>query len=158
MAKKKKEEPQDYYYEVDDDFKGIFKEYQNQCYLPVDVVYQIVGNSKLKTMVKISKLNDLQSYLNEASVVVEVNVEELQKLDVEAQDIIINQELCKVTFDSNSGKVKLIKPDLYTFSSIVNKQGVEKVLRANQLVKLLEDPDSDSIVHTIDGPQKELFS
>jgi len=49
-----------------------------------------------------------------------------------------------------SGKVKLVKTDLNTFASLVNKYGVEKVSRANQIetifIEQSEDKENDFII------------
>jgi hypothetical protein len=43
-----------------------------------------------------------------------------------------------------SGKIKLVGTDLNTFSSIVNKWGVEKVARANKVEELFVEQQKDS--------------
>ena len=43
-----------------------------------------------------------------------------------------------------SGKIKLVSTDLNTFSSIVNKWGVDKVARANKVEELYVDQKADS--------------
>jgi len=39
--------------------------------------------------------------------------------------------------------VKLLRPDLSTFSSLVNKWGIEKVSRANQITELYTQQSED---------------
>ena len=43
-----------------------------------------------------------------------------------------------------TGKIKLGKTDLNTFSSLVNKYGVEKVARANKVEELYQDQKKDA--------------
>jgi hypothetical protein len=43
-----------------------------------------------------------------------------------------------------SGKIKLVSTDLNTFSSIVNKWGVEAVARANKVEELYVDQQKDA--------------
>ena len=52
--------------------------------------------------------------------------------DEESRTILIEQELDKVSMHTETGKIKMLKTDLNTFSSLVNKYGVEKVARANK--------------------------
>ena len=47
--------------------------------------------------------------------------------DDESIQILIEQEIDKVTMNIETGKIKLIKTDLNTFSAIVNKYGVESI-------------------------------
>ena len=42
-----------------------------------------------------------------------------------------------------TGKIKMIKPDLTTFSSLINKYGIEKIARANQVEELYSQQKGD---------------
>lgn len=63
--------------------------------------------------------------------------------DDESIQILIEQEIDKVTMNIETGKIKLIKTDLNTFSAIVNKYGVEKVARANKVEELYHEQKQD---------------
>jgi hypothetical protein len=56
---------------------------------------------------------------------------------------LIEQEIDKVSIDAQSGKIKMIKPDLTTFSAIINKYGVDKVAKANQVEELYQQQVKD---------------
>ena len=43
-----------------------------------------------------------------------------------------------------TGRIKLVKTDLNTFSSLVNKYGVEKVARANKVEELYKEQMADT--------------
>ena len=49
-----------------------------------------------------------------------------------------------ININIDSGKVKLVKTDLNTFSSLVNKYGVEKVARANKVEELYQEQQKDA--------------
>ena len=51
----------------------------------------------------------------------------------------------KVSINVESGKIKMIRPDLNTFASIINKWGTEKVMRANQVEDLYQKQKSDGV-------------
>ncbi len=145
------------YYEVSDEFANIFESIWKTTYLPVDLKYRLVGNAKLKNGVKIIKLNDLQCYLTQQELIIEVNEIELNKLDEKAMMIILNQEVCKITVDMNNGKIKLIKPDVVTFSGVIKKYGLDDVMRANELIKLLDISDNEEeVIQTINGFEKDV--
>lgn len=57
----------------------------------------------------------------------------MSKFDDESIDILFEQEIDKISFNVETGKVKLVKPDISTFSSLIKKWGIEKISRANQL-------------------------
>ena len=63
--------------------------------------------------------------------------------DEESVTILIEQEIDKISVDTQSGKIKLIKPDLTTFSSLISKYGVDKVAKANQIEELYQQQVKD---------------
>ena len=63
--------------------------------------------------------------------------------DEESVQILIEQEIDKISINIDNGKIKLIKTDLNTFSAIVNKYGVEKVARANKVEELYHEQKQD---------------
>ena len=64
--------------------------------------------------------------------------------DDESITILIEQEIDKININMESGKIKLVGTDLNTFSSIVNKYGVEKVARANKVEELYSEQQKDA--------------
>lgn len=73
-----------------------------------------------------------------------MNEDLFRVFDEESITILIEQELDKVSINIDNGKIKLIKPDLTTFSGIVSKYGIEKVARANQVEELYNQQKKDS--------------
>jgi hypothetical protein len=68
----------------------------------------------------------------------------LNTYDEESATILFEQEIDKVNINLDSGKIKLVKTDLNTFSSLVNKYGVEKVARANKVEELYQEQQKDA--------------
>jgi hypothetical protein len=64
--------------------------------------------------------------------------------DEESITILFEQEIDKININLDSGKIKLVKTDLNTFSSLVNKYGVEKVARANKVEELYQEQQKDA--------------
>lgn len=130
------------YYEVTEDNVEMIKKAWNKLMIPNEVRYKVVGSSKLKAGVKISKMNELQNYLSEVDIIIEINEDDLFKIGNELSEILIYQELCKIYVDMNNGKIKLNKPDLITFSSVVKKYGVDEVMKANVVLKAVQEEES----------------
>ena len=63
--------------------------------------------------------------------------------DEESVQILIEQELDKISVNIDTGKIKLVKPDLNTFSSLINKYGIEKIARANKVEELYSEQKQD---------------
>lgn len=133
----------DKFYEVSDDAKKSFYDVFNKKTFPVSIGFQFVGSSKQKHLLKISKIADQYAFLLEKELLVSINEDLLEVFDKESVGILIEQELDKVSIDSNSGKIKMVKPDLSTFSALITKYGVEKVARANQVEELYDQQVKD---------------
>ena len=140
MAKEAKET----YYEVDSSTEELFLEVFNKKSLPVNVKLLFQGNSKQKQLIKVSKISDQYAFALGKELLISVNEDLLNVFDDESVTILIEQEIDKININMESGKIKLVGTDLNTFSSIVNKYGVEKVARANKVEELYHEQKVDS--------------
>jgi len=123
-----------------DDFYNIF----NKKSFPVSVKFQFIGNSKQKNLIKITKIADQFSFLLQKELLVTINEDLMNVFDEESITILFEQEIDKININLDSGKIKLVKTDLNTFSSLVNKYGVEKVARANKVEELYQEQQKDA--------------
>jgi hypothetical protein len=140
MAKEAKET----YYEVDSSTEELFLEVFNKKSLPVNVKLLFQGNSKQKQLIKVSKISDQSAFALGKELLISVNEDLLNVFDDESVTILIEQEIDKININMESGKIKLVGTDLNTFSSIVNKYGVEKVARANKVEELYHEQKVDA--------------
>jgi predicted house-cleaning noncanonical NTP pyrophosphatase (MazG superfamily) len=120
------------FYDVSEETQNKFLEIVRKKVLN-DVSFQFIGNDSQKVVCKVSKLSDQYEYLLKNHILVSVNEVLMSKFDDESIDILLEQEIDKISFNIETGKVKLIKPDISTFSSLIKKWGIEKISRANQL-------------------------
>jgi predicted house-cleaning noncanonical NTP pyrophosphatase (MazG superfamily) len=120
------------FYDVSEETQNKFLEIVRKKVLN-DVSFQFIGNDSQKIVCKVSKLSDQYEYLLKNHILVSVNEILMSKFDDESIDILLEQEIDKISFNIETGKVKLIKPDISTFSSLIKKWGIEKISRANQL-------------------------
>lgn len=132
------------FYEVSEDTKETFFKVFNNKSFPFELKFQFIGNEKQKELLKVTKIADQFSFLLEKELLVSVNEELLNVFDEESITILIEQEIDKIEYNMETGKIKLCKTDLNTFSSIVNKYGVEKVARANKVEELYNDQKKDA--------------
>jgi hypothetical protein len=132
------------YYNVDSSTEEIFMDVFNKKSFPVNIKIQFVGNSKQKQLIKVSKLADDISFLLGRELKVSINEDLLDVFDDESITILVEQEIDKININLESGKIKLVSTDLNTFSSLVNKYGVEKVARANKVEELYTEQQKDS--------------
>jgi uncharacterized protein YjbK len=131
------------FYELSEDTKKeFFKVFETKAF-PVGVAFQFIGNEKQKELIKISKIQDQYSFILKKEILVSVNEDLIQVFDEESKTILIEQEIDRLHINMDTGKIKLIKTDLNTFSSLVNKYGVEKVARANKVEELYDQQKKD---------------
>ena len=123
-----------------DDFYNIF----NKKSFPISLKFQFIGDSKQKNLVKIAKIADDYSFILLKELKITINEDLLNAYDEESSTILFEQEIDKININIDSGKVKLVKTDLNTFSSLVNKYGVEKVARANKVEELYQEQQKDA--------------
>ena len=131
------------FYEVSEDAIQMFEDVFSNKSFPIKVDFQFIGSEKQKQLIKITKLPEQYSFLLNKELLVTINEDLLNVFDDESIKILIEQELDKVSIDIDSGKIKMIRPDLTTFSSIINKYGIEKVSRANQVEELYHQQKAD---------------
>lgn len=131
------------YYELSDETISTFNEVFNKKTFPMAVRFQFVGCETQKQLIKISKMPEHFEFLLEKELLIIMNEDLLRVFDDESVNILIEQELDKVSISIDTGKIKLVKPDLTTFSAIVSKYGIEKVARANQVEELYDQQKKD---------------
>lgn len=131
------------FYDVSSDTQDTFFKVFNKKTFPLSIKFQFVGAEKQKSLIKISKLPDQYSFLLDKELLIQVNEDLISVFDEESVTILIEQEIDKISVDTQSGKIKLIKPDLTTFSSLISKYGVDKVAKANQIEELYQQQVKD---------------
>lgn len=128
------------YQETIDDFNKVF----DKKSFPIPIKFQFIGDSKQKNLIKISKLADDIAFVLKKELKITINEALLNAFDEESITILFEQEIDKVNINIDTGKIKLVKTDLNTFSSLVSKYGVEKVARANKVEELYQQQLQDA--------------
>ena len=123
------------YYELSEDTQNLFMGIVKKKSLN-EISFQFIGNDSQKMLIKISKLSDQYEFLLKNHILVSINEPLMIKFDAESIDILFEQEINKIHFDMEKNKIKLIKTDINTFSTMIKKWGIEKISRANQLAEL----------------------
>jgi hypothetical protein len=131
------------FYEVSSDAVDRFSEIFNKKSFPLAIKFQFIGSESQKTLIKISKLPDQYVFLLEKELLVTINEDLMSVFDDESITILIEQEIDKVSIDIQSGKIKMVKPNLNTFSSLITKYGIDKVTKANSVENLYQDQKND---------------
>lgn len=132
------------YYNLSEDAIKTFTDIFEQKAFPLGIGFMYVGCEDQKELIKITKIPDTYNFLMSKELLVCMNEDLLSKFDQECITILVEQELDKISINLDTGKIKFVKPDLSTFTSLINKWGLEKVGRANQVEDLEHDQKLDS--------------
>jgi hypothetical protein len=132
------------YYELDESTEELFMEVFEKKSFPINLKILFQGNSKQKQLIKVSKIPDQYAFSLSKELLISINEDLLNVFDDESITILIEQEIDKININMESGKIKLVSTDLNTFSSIVNKWGVQKVARANKVEELYHEQKADA--------------
>ena len=119
-----------------DDIKEKFLDVYKQKTFQFDIGFKFIDDAKLKKVIEIKKIPDLYSFILEKEVLVLINEETFNKLDEDSQNILIEQEIDKISLNIETGKITMNKPDIVTFSPLISKHGIDKVAKANQVEDL----------------------
>jgi hypothetical protein len=136
-------EAKDVFYHLDETTEEQFMEIFNKKSFPVNVRFLFQGNSK-KQLIKIKKIADEYAFELGKELLVSINEDLMNVFDEESVTILFEQEVEAININMESGKIKLVGPDLKTHSSIVNKYGVDKVARANKVEELYNEQKADA--------------
>lgn len=133
----------DKFTKLDEDVINKFLEIFKKKSFPINVSYEFIGNQKQKGLIKITKMPEHFEFLLDKQLFVSINTELFDSFDNEAVEILFEQEIDKISVNIETGKIKLVKPDLNTFSSLIKKWGIESVGRANSVELLAVEQKDD---------------
>jgi hypothetical protein len=134
----------DNFYELSEDTISKFFEVFNKKTFPVSIKFQFEGDEKQKELIKISVVPPKFQFIIGKDILISINEDILNVFDDESVTILLEQEIDKINMNIETGKIKLGKTDLNTFSSLVNKYGVDKVARANKVEELYKEQQKDA--------------
>ena len=131
-------------YELSEDTIDTFNSIFQKKSFPFNIGFQFIGSESQKSLIKISKISDQFSFILGKELLVSINEALMLVFDEESVEILIEQEIDKISVNIDSGKIKMVKPDLNTFSSLINKYGIEKIARANKVEELYSEQKNDT--------------
>jgi hypothetical protein len=132
------------FYKISDDTISLFKATFSKKSFPFNVGFEFVGSESQKNLIKISKISDQFLFILEKELLVQINEDLMQVFDTESIQILFEQEIDKISVNMDTGKIKMVKPDLTTFSSLINKYGIDKIARANKVEELYIQQKEDA--------------
>jgi hypothetical protein len=131
------------FYNLSEDTINDFMSVVNEKAFSINIGFEFIGSESQKSLIKLTKLPDQFSFILSKDVLVCINEDLMNVFDEESVKILIEQEIDKITTNIETGKIRLVKPDLTTFSGLINKYGIEKIARANKVEELYGQQKQD---------------
>jgi hypothetical protein len=126
--------------EVDQETEKLFKDYVYQSNIPTFVRIKILSNSKIKADFGIvSKANDIVKYMTDYDVIIQINEFIFSQLEEKHQDYIIKDLLAQISYDMEKDKLSIDKPDVKTFSGVLQQHDIDTYLGAKTTISALAD-------------------
>lgn len=127
-----------------EDVISYFKKIEKNFAHPFDINYIYITNNKLKKLIKITRLPDQYSFIMGAQVMVMFNEVYFDSFEDDTKDILINQEIDKIEFNTEKGIIKITtNPLISTSSGIIDKFSFESVKNANKLEREFQSQLND---------------
>lgn len=124
--------------------EDLFSNVLDATSIPKSIRFELIASNDMKEVGKVSKANEILKYMTEIDIVVLINETIFDKLGNDQKKMVIEELLAQVFWDSNSGKIKLIKPDVNTFSLLIKKYGIDFYLGVkDSIASVLNELDSN---------------
>lgn len=133
----------DRFYDLSEDTIQMFNNVVENKAFPVNLKFKFVGDSKQKKLIKIAKVSDDLRFAFNVDLKVVINEDLIDAYDESSINILIEQEVDRIEYSLDKDKLRLVKHDLNTFSSLVNKYGIENIARANKVEELYQQQLND---------------
>lgn len=124
------------YYDLHEDTLATIQTIIDKMALPFNLKIKFMGHAKMKTLIKLQKINDIFSHITGIDLIVFINEDYFIRFEETNAEILIYQELDRLEFDMNKGTFKIAQYPLQTTIGVLKKYGIDAVAEANQLIEL----------------------
>ncbi len=109
---------------------------------------KMVGNTKLKSLIKLQKVSDIYSFLYNTDLILYFNEDYYMTLQTDTEhtenaEILMYQELDRLEFNIEKGTFKIAKYKVQTTTGVIKKFGIDAVANANEISELYAKQKDD---------------
>jgi len=134
------------FYDLHEDTLETIQNILDKMSMPFNLKIKFLGNTKMKQLIKLQKINDVFAHLTQIDLLVFINEDYFIRLEDGNSEILIYQEFDRLEYDINKGTFKIGKYPLQTTPGVLKKYGIDAVAAANQLVELYTQQKEDGTV------------
>jgi len=123
------------YDKIEDSNEKLFNKVLDGTSIPKTLTIQLIAANEMKDIGKVVRASDLVRYVSDGvDVFVILNETIFDRLDADQQTLILEELLAQIYVDPESGKLKLLKPDISTFSLLLTKYGIDFYLGVKETI------------------------
>lgn len=120
------------YGKTSEDVINFFNEI-NKTQMTDKISFLFISDSEAKELITIKKINDKFKFVLERDLIVTINEDLFDKFDDISKKLLIEEELSKVNFNYESGKISIGKADFVTNMKTISKYGIDTIARAKNI-------------------------
>lgn len=125
------------YEEVFEDTLALFEKALSENQLEQHIKVKILADNSQKEIGKVVKANDLVKHLTEEDVIIILNELIFEKLEDEHKNMVVAELMASIYFDTEKAKVAIIKPDVHTYSLLLEKYTYAKYKTLLETISLI---------------------
>ncbi len=123
-------------YELHEDTLDVFQTIIGKTGLEQVVKIDVLGKKMKSEIYKVAKAGELAQYKMGIDAVILVDEDIFIQLKPDQQQLIAEEAICGISWDNEKDIMVMKKPDIQTFTGILQKFTNEKVLETKQAIKL----------------------
>jgi TRAP-type mannitol/chloroaromatic compound transport system substrate-binding protein len=144
------------YEELYEDVQELFDQVIDIADLGHLVDIKVISDSKLKTIGKVQKANDLLNYLGDGvDVIITINQIIFDQLPQDLKEMVAIELLTYVVYDREKDKLIIDKPDVTTFSGVLKRFGYDRYEVLQESIKSLYDKKQNDDAQAEDAGAEE---
>jgi hypothetical protein len=123
------------YSEVAEDLKEQFLVASTAAGLDNHITIKVVNDSLQKKITKAIKVPELYEFTSGDKAIIIINELVFEALPPDQQKMVVDETLAEFYFDAEKDKLVLKKPDINTYSLLLEKNTIEKYLALKESIK-----------------------
>jgi hypothetical protein len=132
------------YEEPFEDTTDLYDKYLEKAGLTTYINVTVLTNNKAKDIYKVNKANELLKYRTGDDIIIVINENVLDRLDDADKEMVIEESISSIHYNTEKDRIEISKPDVVTFSGVLSKHGFEKWNRVRETISLLFESEKQT--------------
>ena len=123
--------------EIYETTQNTFNKVLDNTMLPQFVDFKLLSNDKQKQIIKVFKAGEILNHMTNIDIFVVLNEGIFDQLEEDQQLLVVEEALAYVYYDGEKDTLKILRPDLTTFSGIIAKHGIDSYMSVKESITTL---------------------